>query len=229
MAYADDLLRYSREMVRRHPNETHQPSLRRALSSAYYALFHLLIGDAVANCTDPRFRATLARMFDHGPMKNVCENTVDRIINLFHPNPPAEPERTIQFHLYNVAETFSQAQQNRNEADYNLLKEWQPNQVSLLIEGVEEAFKSWYKIREDQAAKDFLISMLPTREKNKRSAVPAKNKSHAPRLPIPRIPKSRLLQTSDRLFLIHHPSPDHRQHRFNPTHLIRRHRKIILR
>jgi hypothetical protein len=64
-----------------------------------------------------------------------------------------------------VADTFSQAQQNRNEADYNLLKEWQPGQVSLLIEAIEDAFKSWYIIREDEAAKDFLISMLPTREK----------------------------------------------------------------
>lgn len=165
MAYADDLLQYARQMAELHPNDAHQPSLRRALSSAYYALFHLLIGDAVANCTDPRFRATLARMFDHGPMKNVCENTVEKIKNLFHPTPPAEPERTIQFHLHNVADTFSQAQQNRNEADYNLLKEWQPGQVSLLIEAIEDAFKSWYIIREDQAAKDFLISMLPTREK----------------------------------------------------------------
>lgn len=165
MAYADDLLQYARQMAELHPNDAHQPSLRRALSSAYYALFHLLIGDAVANCTDPRFRATLARMFDHGPMKNVCENTVEKIKNLFHPTPPAEPGRTIQYHLHNVADTFSQAQQNRNEADYNLLKEWQPGQVSLLIEAIEDAFKSWYIIREDQAAKDFLISMLPTREK----------------------------------------------------------------
>ena len=165
MAYADDLLRYARQMAEQYPNEAHQPSLRRALSSAYYALFHLLICDAVANCADPGFRAALARMFDHGPMKNVCENSVERIKNLFHPNPPGEPERTIQYHLHNVADTFSQAQQNRNDADYNLLKEWQPDQVSLLVEPIEDAFKSWYVIRDDQAAQDFLISMLPTREK----------------------------------------------------------------
>lgn len=188
MAYADDLLQYSRQMARQYPEEAHQPSLRRSLSSAYYALFHLLISDAVANCTDTRFRATLTRMFDHGPMKNVCENTVDRIINLFHPNPPAEPERTIQFHLYNVAETFSQAQQNRNEADYNLQKEWQPNQVSLLIEGVEEAFKSWYIIRDHEAAKDFLISMLPAREKKQTSRSASQKQKSRPTLADPQNP-----------------------------------------
>src|SRR5580704_10130436 len=96
MGYPDDLLQYAKQMAEQYPNEAHQPSLRRALSSAYYALFHLLICDAVANCTDPRFRAVLARMFDHGRMKNVCENSVERIKNLFHPDPPGEPERTIQ-------------------------------------------------------------------------------------------------------------------------------------
>jgi hypothetical protein len=109
MAYPEDLLVYARQMAEQYPTEAHQPSLRRSLSSAYYALFHLLISDAVANCSDPRFRATLARMFDHGPMKNVCENTIEKIKNLFHPTPPSEPVRTIQYHLHNVAETFSQA------------------------------------------------------------------------------------------------------------------------
>ena len=48
MGYPDDLLQYAKQMAEAYPNEAHQPSLRRALSSAYYALFHLLIADAVA-------------------------------------------------------------------------------------------------------------------------------------------------------------------------------------
>ena len=187
MAYADDLLAFSKQVAGLHPNQAHQPSLRRALSRAYYALFHLLIGDAVANCSDPRFRATLTRMFDHGPMKNVCENTVERIKNHFHPNPPGEPDRTIQYHLHNVADTFSQAQQNRNEADYNLLRDWQPGQVSLLVEAVEDAFRSWYTIREDQAAKDFLISMLPTRERKQSEKASTQRQKPRPTLADPPI------------------------------------------
>src|SRR5262249_54758849 len=80
-------------------------------------------------------------------------------------HPPEGPERTIKFHLYNVADTFSQAQQNRNEADYNLVREWTPTQVSLLIEAISDAFKSWSLIRGDEAARDYLISMLPSRER----------------------------------------------------------------
>lgn len=165
MAYADELLQFAQEIASLHPNEAHQPSLRRAISTAYYALFHLLISEAIANCTDDQFRATLARVFDHGPMKQVSDKKVSEINGLFDPRPPEEPERTIKFHLHNVAETFSQAQHNRNEADYNLTREWQPTQVSLLIEGVADAFKSWNIIRAEPAARDYLIAMLPSRER----------------------------------------------------------------
>lgn len=152
-------------MANLHPEEAHQPSLRRAVSTGYYALFHLLISDAVANCNDQQFRATLARIFDHGPMKQASERKLSELNDFFDRRSPEGPERTVKYHLYNVAETFSQAQQDRNEADYNLLREWQPTQASLLLEGIASAFKSWNTIRHEPAARDFLISMLPSRER----------------------------------------------------------------
>jgi hypothetical protein len=79
MSYAEDLLAFARNIANLHPDEALQPSLRRALSTAYYALFHLLIADAIANCGDPEFRATLARVFDHGPMKKASEDKVSEL------------------------------------------------------------------------------------------------------------------------------------------------------
>lgn len=165
MAYPDDLISFARQIAELYPSGAHQPSLRRALSSGYYALFHLLISDAVAHCSDPQFRSVLARVFDHGSMKAASDSKVSEINGLFDPKPPPEPERTILYHLHNVAETFSQAQHNRLDADYNLLREWQPGQVSLLIEAIESAFRSWKQVRHEAAAKDYLLSMLPTRER----------------------------------------------------------------
>jgi hypothetical protein len=165
MAYPDDLLQFAQDMANLHPDEAHQPSLRRAVSTGYYALFHLLISDAVANCSDPQFRATLARIFDHGPMKQASDRKLSELNDFFERRPLEGPERTIKYHLYTVAETFSQAQQDRNEADYNLGREWQPTQVSLLLEGIADAFKSWSTIRHEPAARDYLISMLPSRER----------------------------------------------------------------
>lgn len=186
MAYPEDLLVFARQMAELYPTDAHQPSLRRAVSTAYYALFHLLISDAVAPCADPQFRAALARVFEHGLMKSASDTKVSEINSLFDPKPPGEPERTIKFHLHNVAETFSQAQHNRLEADYNLVREWQPGQVSLLIEGVEDAFTSWNIVRHEQAAKDYLLSMLPTRERKQpqppKSGKPPKRQKPRPTL-----------------------------------------------
>jgi len=128
-------------------------------------LFHLLISDAIAHCNDPQFRATLARVFDHGPMKQASEKKVSELNDFFDPPPPEGRERTIRYHLYNVAETYLQAQHNRYGADYNLLKEWQPSQVSLLLEGIADAFTSWNVIRDEPVARDYLASMLPSRER----------------------------------------------------------------
>ncbi len=47
MAYPDDLLEQAQHLAQREPKRPKQASLRRAISSAYYALFHLLISEAV--------------------------------------------------------------------------------------------------------------------------------------------------------------------------------------
>lgn len=47
MAYHDDLLTQAGELL--HKNEPNQADLRRAVSTAYYALFHLLISETTLN------------------------------------------------------------------------------------------------------------------------------------------------------------------------------------
>lgn len=165
MAYAHDLLRLAQQIANLYPEEAHQPSLRRALSTAYYALFHLLISEATANCGDPRFRAALSRVFDHGTMKAASEKKVSEINTQFRQNSQQGPEWVVKDNLYKVAETFLRAQYDRNEADYNLVRGWQPTEVSLLIEEVADAFNRWNLIRDEPAARDYLMSMLPSKER----------------------------------------------------------------
>ncbi len=47
-----------------------EASVRRAVSSAYYALFHLLVRDAVVNWKHADQHARLARAFDHKRMRD---------------------------------------------------------------------------------------------------------------------------------------------------------------
>jgi uncharacterized protein (UPF0332 family) len=61
MAYHDDLLRQALQLIHQEPRNPKQASLRRAVSTAYYALFHLLISEAVANWKRVNLRAALGR------------------------------------------------------------------------------------------------------------------------------------------------------------------------
>ncbi len=61
MAYHDDLLRQALQLVHKEPRNPRQASLRRAVSTAYYALFYLLISEAVVNWNRPRLRDALGR------------------------------------------------------------------------------------------------------------------------------------------------------------------------
>ena len=69
MAFAEDLLKQAFFLLNKEPKTPTQASLRRSVSTAYYALFHLLIHDASANWTRPDTRDYLARAFDHKTMK----------------------------------------------------------------------------------------------------------------------------------------------------------------
>ena len=76
MSFADDLLEQAYHLANLEPGTPKQASLRRAVSTAYYALFHLLIDEAVSNWNVPRQRSTLARTFEHSKMRNVCQDHV---------------------------------------------------------------------------------------------------------------------------------------------------------
>lgn len=78
MSLPNELLELARELVERPPANPTQARLRRAVSTAYYALFHLLIDEAVSKWPIERHRNILARTFNHGAMKKACEEIVKK-------------------------------------------------------------------------------------------------------------------------------------------------------
>ena len=79
MPYPEDRFTLAKDLADLRPERPYQASLRRAVSTAYYALFHLLISETTANWAHPEFRAILGRCFDHGPMKTASETKVAQI------------------------------------------------------------------------------------------------------------------------------------------------------
>jgi len=81
MAYHDDLLRLASDLADK--AGATQAELRRAVSTAYYALFHLLVSETTLNWSRDNSRNALGRMFDHGLMKRVSSRVADAKKTLF--------------------------------------------------------------------------------------------------------------------------------------------------
>ena len=68
MAYHDDLLAHALTLVHVQPQT--ELTLRRAVSAAYYAVFHLLIFEATEHWDNDGLRTTLGRAYDHGLIRS---------------------------------------------------------------------------------------------------------------------------------------------------------------
>lgn len=158
MAYHDDLLRQAHQLVHREPRNPRQASLRRAVSTAYYALFHLLISEAVANWTRASLRAALGRAFDHGVMKAASNRIQDTRQFPF----TGEDPRVVAA-LRDVAKAFAQLQEKRHTADYDNTTFWTRTEALAQVKSAAQVFKTWKSIRNEQIAQEYLVSLVVKR------------------------------------------------------------------
>ncbi len=162
MAFADDLLEQAKHLAFRERKRPRQASLRRAVSTAYYALFHLLISESTLNWKRPDQRAVLARLFEHGRMKSASDKQRAECSRFIDSIPPPDPGVRLDCmrHLHLIADTFVKTQQRRHIADYDNATQWTRTDAFRLITNVESAFASWQVIRDEPAAQAYLLSLL---------------------------------------------------------------------
>jgi uncharacterized protein (UPF0332 family) len=150
MDFHQDLLEVARYLLEREPPT--QATVRRSVSTAYYALFHLLIHEACFNWARPEHRIDLARAFEHRQMLAASDRQRTKYKDA--------AENSTENHLFNVAFSFVQLQQKREFADYDCSTELSSNQALFAIDQAERAFESWEIIRNEQIAQDYLFSLL---------------------------------------------------------------------
>ena len=155
MAYHDDLLGQALALVHKESRNPKQASLRRAVSAAYYALFHLLISEAVANWSRVNLRAALGRAFDHNIMKAASNRIQDTRQFPFTGENPG-----IVADLKAVAKTFAQLQEKRHTADYDNTTFWTKTEALAQVKSAEQAFATWKPIRNEQIAQAYLVSLV---------------------------------------------------------------------
>jgi uncharacterized protein (UPF0332 family) len=150
MPFPEDLLQQAYDLATKEATDPKQASLRRAVSTAYYALFHLLIDEAVSKWTIERQRSILARTFEHPKMKAIC----DDVLKSFKGGASLPPE------LNTVAHNFIQLQQHRHTADYDNSKQWSRTDVLNVLTLATDAFNAWREIRTQDAAQDYLLQLF---------------------------------------------------------------------
>ena len=160
MPFPNDLLEQARHLASREPKRPKQASLRRAISAAYYALFHLLSTETAKNWKRVDERPILARMLEHDPMAKVCKAKREELNKYFRSHPPAGRESEVAQHLHIITNTFVVMRQHRHTADYDGSTKWSRTDTLEKIQLVEDAFQSWREIRDEPVAQRFLATLL---------------------------------------------------------------------
>ena len=156
MGLSQDLLDLADYLSRKEPRKPRQVSLRRAASTAYYALFHLLIEDATKRWRGhSNSRAGLARVFEHSNMERASRAFQKPSWQGFDGANVIIPQD-----LRRVARAFTDLQAERHRSDYNYAARFTRTDVRDKVKQVQNAFKQWAAVRKTPEADYYLMALL---------------------------------------------------------------------
>lgn len=168
----DDLLSQAEALARLDAQRPKQANLRRAVSSAYYAVFHYLIHEACCvqigtQHSQIPFRYALGRAFTHAVMKQACTSfgggtLKDAVIKGLPRNPLGN--YVIPTAIQDIAATFAELQEKRHLADYDLTERFRRSDVLALIEQVRNDVKNFATLPPSDHKKFFLACLWAWKE-----------------------------------------------------------------
>jgi uncharacterized protein (UPF0332 family) len=161
LGLAHDLLQQANHLATYEGANPSQASLRRAVSTAYYALFHLLVEEAGGRWQGSiEARTGLERALQHGSMKSTSRKFQNATWEDWHGNQQAVPPA-----LQRVASAFVDLQDERHTADYDNHEQWSPTDVQAILDSAYSAFQDWQSIRTDPMAGNYLLMMLVQKQR----------------------------------------------------------------
>jgi hypothetical protein len=155
MSLHGDLLEQAEKLAQLDPRRPKQANLRRAISSAYYALFHLLAAEASALYADEAGLASrISRTLGHVDMKKastmIANHKLPRGLQ-----PPGGGYVTPP-DLKTVAEAFGTLQEARHGADYDVSRTFRRQEALEFVESARQAFLAWERVRRTDDARVYL-------------------------------------------------------------------------
>jgi hypothetical protein len=160
MSLPAELLDLAAHLSTRERTRPRQASLRRSVSTAYYALFHMLTSEAVG-LIGPNMSLggarKIQRWFDHSEMKRVSGMfSAANATRTIAPILGAPVSADLQF----IAQSFVRLQEARHEADYDLEGSWTKVSAQELVEVARNTFERWARIRRSHEANVFALALL---------------------------------------------------------------------
>ena len=140
-----------------------QANLRRAVSAAYYAVFHLLVDEACraqigSQHHQAPFRQVLGRAFAHNVMKEACKSfgggTLKKGVAKGLP-----ASFKIADEIQDLAATFVDLQDKRHLADYDLTERFKRSDVLTLVTGVKKDIEEFQSLAATDEKKFFLACL----------------------------------------------------------------------
>lgn len=160
MTLAADLLEQAIHLAAREPRRPRQASLRRAVSAAYYSLFHLIVDGAARQLTgDVKLRLGIARAFDHAAMRAAAD-----AVSQVSRNPKgkhwfrgylADP---VHEELVAVCATLVDLQEQRHRADYDTSSVFTRWETNVLVSSARVAHLHWHRQRSTPNARAFTLA-----------------------------------------------------------------------
>lgn len=142
-------------LAKREPRRPKQATIRRSISTAYYALFHFLIEESTsllcgAGQNDESLRQLAGRAFVHGKMKTLCREFtkpgtqgVHELLRAFWQ--PMGISTNAQIRL--VAQNFIDLQELRHTADYDLSVFMSRQDALNAAQRVADAMSAWRSLK----------------------------------------------------------------------------------
>jgi hypothetical protein len=145
---ADELLEDAHFLADKGIADQRPSHMRRSISTAYYAVFHLFVEDFVEHWEFADQRARLGRMFGHGGMR-----TGSTLKSKKNPTP-------LEKDLVDVIDSIEQLQKDRHRADYDSGWRLVETDVRNSITLADDVFAKWRKIKGEDIARHHLLSMF---------------------------------------------------------------------
>lgn len=156
MSLHQDLLEQAADLVLKEAKRPKQSSLRRAISTAYYAVFHLLIFEATKTVVPEKSIGYLvARTFQHGEMKEAS-----KAFSVSLPKKLGTILPSISSDLRHVAGAFVTLQEGRHQADYDTAKRFTRAEAITFIQQAQFIFTTWKTLRKTHEARVYLLALL---------------------------------------------------------------------